>query len=218
MTKLSNKKIYDYIMLKLDKHGSPYFTPAQVSDFFNEAYLEWIPLTAKSGELTDKRRQDLHELVRVLKIGDNRIIDLNVLDPAPCHIWALFADFNFECKGVVKKYTRPVEPIQWDTYAIRADDPYNQPTDTFPGYVQYADNSGRPLLRIESKSLPRDVEIVYIKEPILMDAKNKPNDTIEVKRTQQMEIIDICLAKLELNIQNQFGYQATTQVEIPRNE
>lgn len=215
---MTNIEIYDYIMDKLDKSDSPYFTPEQVSRVFNESYLEWIENTANSFELTEKRRKDLIELTRIRNYGNSKLLDLTVFNSDILRVMAVHGDYSYDCKGQVNTYTRPIKPITWDSFATFGEDPYNQPNDHFPGYVEYSDSNGKPYIRIESTSTPSNVQVVYIKQPVKMDAENSPNASIEIKDTQTLEVIDICLSKLKLNIEDFNSVQALNSIEIPKNE
>lgn len=201
-------------MLRLDKFGSPYFDESSVDTFFNDSYYEWIDSKAKLGEVSDRNRQSLGHLVHKKELT-GAIINLSSFDPKPLRLWAVLGNFDIPCLDGV--YTRSILPKKWDEFGVAMDNPFEVPSNTFPIYVQSNDN-GNNVLTIYSDTPPQEVEVVYIKEPILMDSDGNPDGFIEVGRNEIYQIVDICLRKMELTIENQFRTQGIISTELPQNQ
>lgn len=203
-------------MLRLDKHGSPYFDESEVDSIFNDAYLQWIDEKAKVGEISDRNRQDLGHLVRVKDFGSVSRLDLTTLNPSPLRIWAINANFSYSCGGQETIRTRPVVPVTFDRLGESFGNPNEAPDDYFPSYSQVSEDGKEDIIRIHSTSTPLESEVVYIKQPVFMDSAGNPSGTIEIGRKQQLEVANIALLKLEINIENQFRAGAVGSAEIQR--
>ena len=215
MQKLTNQQVYDYIMLKLDKHATAYFPEEWVSQFFNEAYVEWINLAAKEFEKSSKRRADLVNLVKRATIPNTKIISYAAITPAPYLILRVEADYNFVCKGVTTPRRRKVKPIPIDA-ARYGDDPYNASTEHFPAYEEFSGGTGKEI-HILTPSTPILTEVMYIKNPDAMDMVGSPTALIEIDYMQQIEVIDITVRKLLQTLESP-ALSAQAQLEIPKNE
>ena len=213
--KLTNQQFYDYVIEKLDKSGSPYFEELVVNQFANEAYLEWIRKTAYDAELTEARRGDLAELTKRKVLGTTKKFTLD-FTPVPKYILALNGDYDFECNGIVTTRTRPITPINFDQYSKAQDNPDLSSNDAFPDYIRYAENSVSTI-EIISNSTPKNVEMFYIKEPVLFDIVGNPDGFVEIGMEQQYQVLDMVVAKLEANVHDFNSNQVANQ-EIQLNE
>ena len=216
MVKLTNREVYDSIMLKLDKFGSPYFTEDWVSIIFNESYIEFVNLAAKEFEQSSKRRADLVNLVKKYSVPAASVIPYNLLSPDPYLLLMVISEFAFTCKTTTSNYKRRVKPITFDSFGVISDDPFNAPTDQFPAYVEYAGANGKEI-HVLSKNTPIITEVTYIKSPNRIDISGNPNGVIEMDYPQQIEIIDIAVRKLLQTVESPV-LMAQHQIEIPKNE
>ena len=215
MTKLTNQELYDYIMLKLDKHATGYFTEEWVSQYFNESYVEWVNLAAKEFEKSSKRRADLINLVKRAPVPATKIVSYSAMTPAPYLILRVEADYNFVCKGVTTARRRRVKPIPIDA-AKYGDDPYNASTEYFPCYEEFSGGTGKEI-HILTKTTPLVVEVMYIKSPDSVDMAGSPNSLTEIDYPQQIEVVDIVVRKLLQTLESP-ELTAQAQLEIPKNE
>lgn len=216
MTKLTNKEVYDSIMLKLDKFGSPYFTEDWVSIVFNESYVEFVNLAFREFEQSPKRRADLVNLVKKGSVSATSVIPYNLLSPEPYLLLMVISEFSFTCKTTTNNYKRRVKPVTFDSLGVISDDPFNNPTDQFPAYVEYSGANGKEI-HILSKNTPLTTEVTYIKSPNKINIRGNPLGVTEVDYPQQIEIIDIAIRKL-LQVVESPVLSAQHQIEIPKNE
>lgn len=214
--KLTNIQVVEYIKLKHDIAGSPEFDEKEISDLFNESYLEWIDERLRAGESSERNVSLLSRLVRKKDYGSTRRLRLSLIDPAPLRIWTVLSNFNYECKGVVSKYTRPVTPKEWDKIGVTMDNPFERPDDWFPYYTQVSEG-GEPIIDIYSTTVPLESEITYVKTPEPFDAVNDPDGLTEVGLTAQYQIADIVLQKMSVIVQDAFRTQAVSQTEVAKN-
>ncbi len=214
MIKLTNIQVYDYVMLKLDKHQAPTYDEQEISDFFNEAYLEWLDDNVKVGEVSDRNVSLLDRLVRKKDYGSTKALRLSTVTPEPVfRIWAVFSNLNFECRGITEIYTRPVIPKTWDRVGVGLSNPFETPTDWDPMYTKHSEG-GDAIITILSDNVPVESEIVYVKTPQVFDAVNNTGGFTEISRDAQYQVIDKVLQKLLINIENLPVAQAVSQTEL----
>lgn len=211
MAKLSNLELYKYAQVKWDKSNSPHETPANFKRRYEEARLEWMKLKFKDFEVTEAVRSDLWPFIREKDFGSTKIVRFN--DVAPDRLLyktAVRGDYTFACNGKQNTYTLPIVPRTMDNMNAIGRDPFNQPDDTEPMYVERNDGTG-PYLEIQSTTLAQNVTMHYIKAPDPFGLIANPNGFTEEEEMQQYEILDIAIKKYELSIENFGRFQGMTQ-------
>lgn len=215
MGKLTNLELYKYAQEKYDKYNSPHIRHRAFQWMYSEARKEWLRQKLKDYETVEQVRMDLLPFNREKDFLNTKRINLNQVAPDKIEqrtgVWA---DFEFECNGEVKIYTFPVQPLTKDVAAVLMTDPFNQPSDEFPYYLDK--NDGQPYLEILSTTTPQVVTLSYIKAPKDYDLINDPNGYTEEEETQQYEILDISVKKAELSIENFAKFQGMRE-EIQTN-
>ena len=177
--------------------GSPYFTEGQTDIFLNECLYEWMNKKCKNSELNEKLRSDLGDLTKKKTfVPSSKIVKFSDIEN-PFYILGAFGTYGFSCNGVSTPRERYISPIQIDEHAKSIDNPDLLSDDYFPGYIRYSDNSGQ-VLEIISKNKPTSLTVFFIKEPILFDSENKPNEYIELNASQQYEIIGMAVEKMSI--------------------
>jgi hypothetical protein len=204
--RLTNEELYRYAQEKYDKANNPHVTRSNFKLFYEEARHEWLALTNKDFELTDKRRNDLRVFTKKNTFtGDKYLIPDDVL-----YIKSVNSFFVNSCndnRGV------PVQPKGMDEINENINNPFLCPSDEEPAYIEYDG-----FLEIVSNTMPTKSEFIFIKKPNEFDIIGNPNGFTEEDRQQQEQILDIAVAKIKLKFTQQIGYQAMTNSEIPRNE
>lgn len=215
MSKLNNLDLYNYAQEKYDKYNSPYMTERAFQWMYSEARKEWLKDKLKQYETVEQVRMDLAPFNREKDfIATNRI---NLSGTAPDKVEfkvALWANFEFECNGEITVYTVPVQPVSKDQVANLLRDPFNQPTDEFPIYIEK--NDGQPYLEILSTSIPQVATLSFVKAPKDFNLVSDPQGFTEEEEMQQYEILDISVKKAELTIEN-FGKFQGMREEIQSN-
>lgn len=216
MQPFTNKESFDYLIEKMDKYGSPYFEEETVTKVLNESYAEWLKDKVKMVEADEDARANLSVLTlkKTIPTLSSKKIPLS-FSPALEYILSVSGTYTYECLGTSTKRERPIKPLLLDELSKSKDNPDLAPDDYFPGYVRYFDGTN-VVIDIVSESTPSNVEIFYIKQPVLFDIVNRPNDRIEVGLGQQHEIIDIAIRKLSITDNNYQSANAITS-EINSN-
>ncbi|MGG7664069.1 hypothetical protein [Dyadobacter sp. BHUBP1] len=174
--------------------------------FYSQARLEWLRLKAKDFEMTALQRSDLLPFVRDVDFGDTRKVYLEESLRIEL-VLGVWADFVFECNGKSTLYTSAIKPLTIDEAAEAMRDPFNQPDDEFPAYVQR--NDGKPYLDILSTSVPQGVSVHFIMKPIDYDLLGNPGGYTQEDEAQQHQIVDLAVAKYQLSIENLNQYQGS---------
>jgi len=214
MPKLTNLEIFRYASEKIDKSNSPDVQKLAFVWMYEEARLEWLRLKSKDFEVTEAQRSDLRIFIRDTDLGNVRKAYINDnLNVA--FILGVWADFDFECNGTVNTYTRPIMPLSIDEAAEAMTDPFNQPDDEFPRYVERRDAQGL-YFDILSTNVPKGVSVFYVKKPNPYALLTDPNGFTEEDQAQQYDIIDRAVMKYELSIENFNKYQGMGQ-EVQTN-
>lgn len=201
MDKLSNYRLYEVIMQELDKHQTVYYEAYQVSDFFNDAYMEWLNAMVKNLEADASSDIKLLPLVRTASVANSSIVNLSQLSPKFYHSKAVFADFDFVCRGVSKTWTRGVNAISYNNLQSVLDDANKSPTNHFPLYLLTSEY-GYGAIKILSSTTPKMVTVNYIQSPSRVDMENNPNGFTEIDFVSQMEVVSICVLKILETIKN----------------
>lgn len=206
--KKTNREIYDLIESNRDTIGFPYFGEAQVSELFNSEYVRYVDEVSNLPE-GEPLRARIAPLVQEKQLSDTGVIPASALSGS-MKILSILADFDFECRGDVNRYTRPVTPLSFDALGVSLDDPSTQPSDTFPSYIEKPSPAGRSI-EIKSDNTPKKIYLWYIKYPDPIDIENDPNGTIELDALAQEEIIKRVLSQLA-------GIVADPRYQIFKNE
>lgn len=206
--KKTNQEIYDLIESNRDTVGFPYFGEEQVSELFNSEYVRYVDEISNLPE-GEPLRARIAPLIQEKQIEGKSIISPQAL-AGSMKILSILADFEFECRGDIKLYTRPVVPLSFDAIGVSLDDPFIQPNDHFPAYVERPTPLGRSI-EIKSENEPKKIYFWYIKYPDPIDIVNDPNGFIELDALAQEEIIKRVLSQLA-------GIVADPRYQIFKNE
>jgi len=209
MAKLTNLEIFRYASEKIDKSNSPDIQKLAFVWMYEEARLEWLRLKVKDFEVTELQRSDARAFIRDRDFGDVkqvRITDnLNI-----AFVLGVWADFDFQCGAQVTTYTRPIMPFTIDEGVESLTDPFNQPDDEFPRYIERRDDLGL-YFDILSTNVPKGVSVFYVKKPNHYALLEDPTGFTEEDQPQQYDIIDMAVMKYELSIENFNKYQGSAQ-------
>ena len=214
MARLTNSQVYKYFQGKVDKANAPYIPPAQMALMYTESRLEWLRLKSKDFEVTTLQRSDLRPFIKEQDFGSVLTVSIPN-DSEILYTMGVWANFEFECKGVTRISTRPIRPLTIDEAAEIMMDPFNQPNDEFPAYVERSDNNV-PYLDILCSSAPVEGTVFFIKSPKPFELLTDPNGYTDESETAQFEIIDIAVKKAELEIENLNKFQGMRE-EISNN-
>jgi hypothetical protein len=212
--RLTNLEIYKSAQEKYDKANNPHITQKNFVYIYEEARNEWLALADKDFEITEKRRSDFRGFISRETFQSSQKIQIN---DKVLYLKAVSAFFDFNCNGIIKELEVSVPSRSWDEITPILRNPFYCPTNEEPVYVEYSNQIG-PLIEIYSTSIPKRVDITYIKRPLPYALLTNPSGTTEENREQQEYILDLCIAKIKLKFNQQFGYQAMVSSEIPRNE
>lgn len=216
MKKLTNIEVYEYVMLLNDKSRGVDFDEKEVSDLLNAAYIEWVDSLVRKGEVNDRNKTLLDQLVYKRDYGSVKKIRLSLLPGVSFRVWNVLCNYEFECKGIKSTLTRPVVPKTHDQIGVAMSNPFESPTDWWPFYTRYSEG-GAPVLEIHSDNLPKEVEVTYVKMPETFDAVNNPDGFMEVSIDAQYQVCDLLLAKMLINTENYNAAQAVIQNEVLKN-
>lgn len=206
--RLTNEELFKYALEKIDKAGNPRFSRANFKIFYEEARSEWLALTDKDFELTEKRRSDYRGFILDLDFAGDKYTFIDEI----LYVKAVYTEFTNTCDPA-NKYNLPVPPRTWDEAMASLRNPFQCPTDQAPVYVEV--NGG---MEIFSKTVPTKTTIVYTRRPLPFDILGVPNGYTLENREQQEAILDIAVAKIKLKFSQQYGYSAIKNSEIPTNE
>jgi len=201
--KRTNRQLYKYTNDKADESNRPYMKPALFNTLYEAARLGWMKLKHKDYETHESVRRDLAPFDRHYLFGDTRTVRLSDLPIANEHrfLTGVHADFTLSCNGSDLTYTLPVVPIAKDKAFALLTDPFGQPDDTEPCYIESSDNGGE-FLKILSTNVPKAVTVHYLKYPAAMDVINNPDGLTEEGEAQQLEIVAMLLEAYFADIEN----------------
>lgn len=214
MSKLSNIGLYKYAQVKYDKYNTPLMTRRAFQWIYSEARQEWLRLKYKDYEVSEAIRADLRPFNRSFDFPNTSRLNLNSMTPEAEYITAIYADFEFVCNNEMTIYTRDVHPYTKDNGASSLTDPYNQPSNEFPFYMD--ENDGQPYIQVLSDTLPVVTTITYLKRPDNYNLLSDPDGFVEEEYTQQLEILDLAVRSIELTIEN-FGKFQASREELQTN-
>lgn len=209
---------FEYFDTLCDKSGAPWHDGAEKEYLVHKALCEWIKTHYRDYEEKEKRREDLDLiLVRKKSFLNLSIIDLtSSVDFAFFLIVALSGSWDFICKGKVTTRNLAIRPIKHDELAELSNDPFNCPTDAFPCYTQYHDDT-KSVIQIYSDNTPKTIELVYIKTPEkILDST--PLAVCELPDWAMYEVLEHAVRTAFAIVENYQRYQAQAQGEIPAYE
>ena len=209
--KLTNIEIYKYAQVLWDKSNSPHEPPLNFKRRYEDARMEWIKLKFKDFEVSELVRSDLWPFIREKGFGSTKILRFN--DVAPDKLLyktAVHGDYSFSCNGRTNTYTLPIVARTIDNMNAIGQDPFNQPDDTEPMYIESNNITDGPHLQIQSTTVPANVVLHYIKypEPYLISTQG---GFTEEEEMQQYEIIQLAVRSYELSIENPLRFQGMGQ-------
>lgn len=210
MAKKTNKEIYLAAQVKWDKARRPHQSEPDFKRRYEESRLEWLKLKYKDFEVTEAVRSDLRPFIRNYTFGATNKVLLSQTTSKFLYATKLTGDYTFECSGKQTVRTLAITPRQIDTDFML--DPYNQPDDTEPVYIEENDGDGI-YFKILSDSIPTNVVLRYIKAPEIYDLQNSPNGFTEEDEMQQNEIIDLAVEKYLIAI-GDFQTMQAQQLEL----
>ena len=209
MAKKTNIELYKHAQVKWDKANQPHQNASDFQKRYQEARLEWMKLKWKDFETTEAARNDLRPFIREKDFGNVRVVNFSEI-PNKMFITAVHGNFSFSCNGKTTTYTLPIVPRSIDNFNGSTTDPFNQPDDTEPVYIERNIGSGT-YIEVQSTTVPQALTVHYIKEPNPFSLVSSPNGTTEEEEAQQYEIVDIAIRKYELSNENYQRFQAMGQ-------
>lgn len=214
MARLTNLEIFKYASEKIDRSNSPDIQKLAFVWMYEEARLEWLRFKVKDFEVTELQRSDLRVFIREVDLGNTKKAYIDP-DWNLAFVMSVWADFDFECNGAINTYTRPIMPFSIDEGPEAMTDPFNQPNDEWPRYIERHDSQGL-YLDLLSTNTPQGVSVFYVKKPEPYGLLTDPTGFTEEDQAQQYEIIDRAVMKYELSIENYNKYQGMGQ-EVSQN-
>lgn len=206
MARLTNEELYKYAGVKYDKSNSPHVQKKAFVWLYSQARLNWLRFKFKDFEVTNIARSDLRQFIRDFDFGDVRRViipdSLNVEFVA-----GVYADFEFFCNGNTNLRTRPIIPFTADGGVESGSDPYWQPNDEFPSYME-RNNGQEWYLDILSTNTPKGVAVFFCKKPKPFDLLENPTGFTEEDEKQQYDILDMAVRDYDAIIENYNQYQA----------
>jgi hypothetical protein len=183
---------HEYIDVILDKHDLPWFETEEKDTFIKFAYQEFVNTRYKEFEINEKRREDIRPLITT-STGSGASVSV----PADMlYVLSLKGEFNItECGNTVAKETY-IRPMQHDDINKILNDPFNSPTNSDPSYVTEA-----TAFSIKSETAPNSWELVYIKQPTLINTVTNPNGTFDTPEYTHYEIVNAAIRKMLMSIE-----------------
>ena len=207
MPKKSNEQLYDEFLTHADVANNPYRTPYQFQTVYQNSRLKWFKLKYKDFERTEAVRADLRPFIRSKEFGKGNIIPIAASEIKLEYITAVNGIWTFQCNGKNTERQLPIVPKPIDVANAMVVDPFRQPDDTEPIYIERNEGEGF-YLQILSANWPSKVFVHYLKEPEPFNLLDDPGGFTEEEEMQQNEILDMALGRHELITENMNRYQA----------
>lgn len=177
----------------LDKSDLSWFVSQEKDIFLNFAVNEFVKKRYSEFETNEKRREDIRTLITSLTDGTGT----SVVTLPSDFMFALSLKGVFpvtEC-GTVENKENFIRPIQHDDINKILEDPFNKPLNSNPVYI-----STSSTFAIQSETAPISWELVYIKTPVVVDATNFPNNTLDLPPYTHEEIVNLAVRKMLYDI------------------
>jgi len=200
-------QMYEKIDVYLDKSDLPWFNSQEKDIFLDSATNEYVKNIHREFEITEKRREDIRPLIKVINGGGSSI------SVPTDYMFALSVKGTFRVTdncGVVRDLIVPIKPAQHDDINKMRTDPFNKPTNEHPLYV-----STDVSLEIESLSSPSNWTMTYIKRPAPVDGTNNPNGILDLPDYTHDEIVNLAVRKMLMTIESP---NYTTQLNEIKNQ
>lgn len=189
---------------RIDQSGSPDFNPTEGDRLLNWAYDVWYLINRPKFDKDQASSVNMTHLIRPFSFANKADITVvgvgadieNYRDLAK-----LKAKFNVpDCNGGTKEITPNVVPMSISEQDVNQDDPFNEPTDKYPRYVQDHNGTYR-VISVKSTTTPLELIGSYFKELQVIDAANTPNVVFEAQDYVARQVVDIAkiLAKGDLD-------------------
>lgn len=191
---------------RIDQSGSPDFTPTETDRLLNWGYDVWYIINRKKFDTDQTNTVNMTGLIRPFvfaNVSNITVTGMSNTGQAAMifdyrDLATLKAKFNFtDCNGVITAKWKNVQPIPLSAKDINLyQDPYNQPTDEYPMYVQ--SNTGdvsitgiQRVISILSTTVPLSVQGEYFKTLQIIDCEFNPNTDFELQDYVARQVIDI---------------------------
>lgn len=172
----------------LDQNQTGYFYPSEMDKALNDALNERMGQLIKDFEVIQKVRDALRKLTVRQTFLSTNVVPLSATTDYMRAV-ALEAKWDFACNGKITKRTIAVKPIRFDLFASIQNDPDNQPTNHFPVYIDYNNDTLGEVMEIHSGTTPEEVVLTYIKRPQKIDSENNPIGVCELPEEEHYAII-----------------------------
>lgn len=201
MAKKTNLQIYEEWQVHADVVNNPYRTPPDFQTLYQNMRLKWFKLKAKDFEVSETVRADLRPFIREKDFGNVSEVFLKKDGIKIEYITAVHGDWKFQCNGKNTVRQLPIAPKAIDVVNAIMNDPFQQPVDTDPMYVEQNGATGI-YLKILSTTTPDRVTVHYLKEPDQFDLVDNPEGFTEEEEMQQNEILDMVLGRNDIIVEN----------------
>jgi len=194
--------MHDLADLLIDKADAPWFNATEKDRFINLASMEMAKNRYSEFEFNEKRRKDLLSLVRVEEIASSANVNLEII-PDFLFVLSLAADFNdTSCNRVLSQIS--VRPMQLDDYRRAQHDPFNQPTDDEPFYIE-RNTGGSRQLEVKSTTTPTRLYLDYLKRPAEVSLSG--NIDSDFPEHMHEEIVNLAVRKMFATLSDGEHYQ-----------
>lgn len=186
---------------RLDKSGSPWYSPVKKDSFINDAIIEFLQTRADVFEKDERRKQDLAKLTKKYTNAALAYINVEAITDF-VRVASIIGVFSHPtCAG--HNITRPVRPIQMDDLGDTLINPLTKPTNRWPRYTEYNDGTMKPKIEIYSDNTPVSLVMYYISLPATVNSQSTPKVDCDLPVYTHNEIIDIAVRKMMMPIQSQ---------------
>lgn len=188
------QQMHEKIDAFMDKSDLPWFNSEEKDIFLQTAANEYVKKIHSEFEVTEKRREDIRPLIKIINGGGS-----SVAIPTD-YMFALSLKGTFRVTdkcGIIRDAKVPIKPAQHDDINKMKNDPFNKPTNEHPLYT-----STSTSLEIESESTPSNWTLTYIKLPIPVDGTNSPTGVLDLPEYTHDEIVNLAVRKMLMSIEH----------------
>lgn len=211
---MTTQEMHEAFDLKMDKHDNSWFNDDEKDEFLNWAQVQFVKDQHDSFESSEKARTALYKLVRSIKIPNTRVIDIATLIPDYMYLLSMGAEWVNTCyKNGLK--TRAIRAVQIDDHEEMQRDPFNNPIDDDPYYLQETVfGSSNSVFNIYCDTIPNAINLRYLKIPNSLNLAL--NADSELHESVHEEIVDLAVRKAMIPTQDDM-YQAQS-IEVKDQE